>query len=99
MDDNVVLNALTAIRSSGLCTDRDRLNRAWLGLTGRTPTDPGVEFVPNVAGSCAICGAIITRYGDTGKPLCSTCQLPKGTADDHDQQVRRESLPHDRLLG
>lgn len=36
MDDDLVLHALTAIRDAGLCTDRDRLNAAWLELTGRT---------------------------------------------------------------
>ena len=32
VDHDVILDALTAIRDAGLCTDRRQLNRAWREL-------------------------------------------------------------------
>ena len=41
-DTDVILDALTAIRDGGLCTDRRHLNSTWTELTGRRVCDlPG----------------------------------------------------------
>jgi len=41
--DDMVLDALSALRDAGLVTDRVQLNRAWAELTGRTPPTSGAR--------------------------------------------------------
>ena len=61
--DDQVRDALTALRDSGLVTDRTQLNRAWAALTGYPRLGP-----------CALCQSTHHRYGDHGQPLCPTCR-------------------------
>lgn len=81
-DDDAALDALTALRDAGLCTDSHHLNTAWADLIGRPrpSRDEGNTGTPNnpnawpTTGPCTGCGTLHQRYGEHGQARCPACR-------------------------
>jgi len=74
VNDDEVLDALTALRDAGLVTHRLRLNAAWADLTGRKRPPAARHSEPSAVGPCARCGQRHQRYGNAGQVFCPACR-------------------------